>query len=868
MKYLIIGNLGESKDSKNMLEHLDVCPIPREMEFLDGFLSIKEGSTCYLSDASDKYMIDQLNDELLFYKASKVKIIDDAPDVDVKSLLDSYSIDDKEGYQVETKGDSIVIIAKKSAGLFYGIQLLYQLFIEDCHTIAIPKVKVRDWPKMAIRGISQDISRGQSPKVDAVKRHIKLMSRFRLNLYQFMIEDMFEFKKYPQIGKDRGPLTPEMVKEIEEFAKDYHVEVMPIFQNLSHMENMLLDPELKEYGDYPGSGSLNMAHPKLYDFLSDLLSEIAPAFKSTKFHIGCDESWDVGVYGAKEFIKEKGMDKALLDHYLWIIDELKKHGKDTFFLYHDISFKYDHVLQGLPKDGSAILVYWRYEIKEDWPEIDRIVSFGVPFVVSSSAESWTKPFPDLPKAFKSNQKLIANGMKKGAIGQINSAWGDNGQENFHENNLMQFCYSSAYSWNDDGFENDDAFLKAYSRALFGVVDGKLDKLFELVSRIFEVFPWKYISKWLGFLWRHPYHSKTLDNSHYDEEERMDINANLVFHEGDMEDQREFCREIVELSKKLKYIVRRNITNIEYYEYAGLLLEYFIDKIQTTARVTNLCASGLDEGKIEEIMKRITDVIDQIDNLRARFEKIWLYNASRPTLDRILQFWDWQKVWQQEKIDQVGKMIPWMEPYIESEWICLDEPERTQEPRFFRKAFNVDVSKLESAYIQLAPGNYATLWINGKKVGYAQCSYQSAQPVMDHNIEFWNVKDFLVDGENLIAIEGVCYMNGNPIINVYMEMKQKDGSMEKVLSNASWKASSSAGSNWQEISHDDSKWINATSKGKPPKQMGEICLPRFEKGLKSKTTHHGFCRILRSKASQDGPVTEFFDDFFFYEGNII
>ncbi|MHA1733023.1 MAG: glycoside hydrolase family 20 zincin-like fold domain-containing protein [Promethearchaeota archaeon] len=892
MKFLAITGLiaGGDLDEGDILSRL--CPRPRSFDLLGGSLMFGVGASAVVSDAGDSYLVGQLNEELEQLGGVPVQLDDSGSADDTRASLglsgtwDEHAVDDPEGYILATSGTSLAILAGESAGLFYGLQTLYQLFAKDggTGTLRVPGVLVVDYPAMAIRGLSDDISRGQSPSVEAVKRYVKFLSRFKLNTYQFYTEDTFAIEKYPQIGKGRGPFTPAAVAEIQEFAKRYHVEVVPIYQTLGHMENILSDPELRKYAEFPGSACLNLGDESIYQFLGDLLSEVAPAFESRSFHIGCDESWDVGVYGGREFVEGKGKGAAYRDHYLWVLEKLKKLGKTRVFLYHDIAFKYDEVLQGLPKDGSIVFVYWDYSTRESYPNIDPIKNAGLPFVVSSSVLSWTKPFPDWRGSLASNRALITEGLRKGAVGQINSSWGDNGQENFRENQLLGWAYSSAFSWNPDGVDDDEAnFVGAFFRAYLGTYDEDVARLYDLLARVWEDFPTRFRSRYLGHLWRHPYPRPDLAGEDAEDEEDEDdgdaehweVSADLHYHPDDMDDLKPLYAEIVDLARGLRDrgAAPRNPAALDYYEYAGLHMLYFVDKIQTSARVTNLCRAGLDVGAVVEVERMIEAILGQLADLRGRYEALWLNCASRPMLDRILRFYDWQAYWQREKIRQVKEHpeVPWVNPYIESEWIWFEETERHQEPRYFRGKFALTAGELDSvksAHLQLAPGNHGTLWVNGTRVGEAQTSSHLSAVVIDHSVEFWDVKGLLREGENVVAASVTNFFLGNPVVNVYGEVEFDDGTTRKVLSDEAWKASASAGAGdaWTSVGFDDSGWANAGSKGRPPKYFGEISLPRFGEGWKSKITHHGYCRILRAKA--EGPVSDFFDDFFFFSGNVL
>ena len=92
----------------------------------------------------------------------------------------------------------------------------------------------------------------------------------------------------------------------------------------------------------------------------------------------------------------------------------------------------------MPKD-DLIYVFWKYNEQETYPELQPIVDAKIPFVVSSSVLNWCKIYPDIDGAERTNLALIKYGFKQGAKGQIVFSWGDNGNENFRENNHFGFC---------------------------------------------------------------------------------------------------------------------------------------------------------------------------------------------------------------------------------------------------------------------------------------------------------------------------------------------------------------------------------------------------------------------------------------------
>ena len=71
-----------------------------------------------------------------------------------------------EGYTLVSSSKGVVISANKPAGLFYGMQTLFQLLPKEIEgkTVAkakwtVPAVSITDYPRFAWRGLMLDVSR-------------------------------------------------------------------------------------------------------------------------------------------------------------------------------------------------------------------------------------------------------------------------------------------------------------------------------------------------------------------------------------------------------------------------------------------------------------------------------------------------------------------------------------------------------------------------------------------------------------------------------------------------------------------------------------------------------------------------------------
>ena len=231
----------------------------------------------------------------------------------------------KEGYALIVKRHNVILMAKTTTGLFYAIQSLQFLLRNRGETNALPCVKIVDWPNFTMRGITDDISRGQVSIMDNFKKIIRFLVHYKMNVYMPYLEDLLQFKSYPSIGKNRGALSAAECIELQDYAKQYHVDIIPIFQALGHWENLLFQTEFIELADFPGSASLNTTNDKAYQFLERTLAEIVPLFRSVYFHIGADESFDVGKGASRQNACRHGIATIHARHYHRVINILKKY---------------------------------------------------------------------------------------------------------------------------------------------------------------------------------------------------------------------------------------------------------------------------------------------------------------------------------------------------------------------------------------------------------------------------------------------------------------------------------------------------------------------------------------------------------------
>lgn len=259
----------------------------------------------------------------------------------------------QEAYHLSVRKDGITIKASHPQGAFYGVQTLLQLlpsgvFAADQQLtlpLSIPQVEIEDAPRFEYRGMHLDVGR-HFYNTEEVKRFIDLMALHKYNTFHWhLTEDQgwrIEIKKYPKLtevggfrketlvghysdqphkfdGKGYGGFyTQEEVKEIIAYAQDRFITIIPEIELPGHAQAAI--------AAYPELGckeetlevmtlwgvSENVYCPTEYtfNFLEDVIDEVAKLFPSEYFHIGGDEcpkrQWEESAF-CQQLISEQGL---------------------------------------------------------------------------------------------------------------------------------------------------------------------------------------------------------------------------------------------------------------------------------------------------------------------------------------------------------------------------------------------------------------------------------------------------------------------------------------------------------------------------------------------------------------------------------
>lgn len=367
-----------------------------------------------------------------------------------------------EGYLLTVSRNQVVVAGKTSTGTFYGLQTLKQLVRGEGAGAFVPGVKIVDWPTMRWRAVSDDISRGPVPTVDYIKRQIRTEAFFKLNMHSFYMEHTFASESHPLIGPAGGSLTPAEIRDLVAYARRYHVELVPEQQTFGHLHKALRLEKYAELAETPYGDVLSPQQEGSYKLIADWYRELNELFPGQFFHVGEDETFELGEGQSRDAAKTRGVGAIYFEHLNRVRDVLKPYNRRLMF-WGDIALHHPDLIGNIPKD--MIVMNWQYGARDDfWSDIKPFQDAGLQQFVCPGAQNWNQIFPNLEAARKNIVNFVRDGQKAGAIGMMNTTWDDDGESLF-EATWYSIILGAAASW-QEGAVDVDRFDRDFDWAFF------------------------------------------------------------------------------------------------------------------------------------------------------------------------------------------------------------------------------------------------------------------------------------------------------------------------------------------------------------------------------------------------------------------
>jgi len=478
---------------------MKIIPTPRLVEEKEGFLdlsNIKEISIALGSDARITKIATLLKYEIEELTGSVIKLT--CADAEGLAVHAKHGAEG-EGYTLDICGEcGICVNGKGAAGAYYAIQTLRQIIHE--YGDSLPYCHIEDEPDFAERGFYHDVTRGRVPTLDQLFRITDELAYYKINALQLYVEDAFSFVEYDGIMTAENVLEPDEIIALDDYCYDNFIELVPSLATFGHLYNLLQSDKwrhLCEYEDWHpwqvywmekmAHHTIDVSNDESIKVVGSMIDQFIPLFRSNKFNICCDETFDL-CQG-----RNKGKDEG--EEYFKflkkIIDHVKSRGK-TVMMWGDIALNHPEKLSEIPSD--TIMLNWTYEKNPDKTKVETLAKAGMKQIVCPGTSSWNRFIEEIDRSEGNITKLVDYGAENGALGILNTNWGDFGHIAPWNCNLYGMVVGAEKGWNADGVLTPE-FESAASSLLYDSDDINVIDIIRTMGRCERTCDWMLFMYW-------------------------------------------------------------------------------------------------------------------------------------------------------------------------------------------------------------------------------------------------------------------------------------------------------------------------------------------------------------------------------------
>lgn len=405
-------------------------------------------------------------------------------------------------YTLTVGPEGAAVAAGDDEALCNGVQTLIQ-YLEQKGAV-LPALFLEDWPDLPNRGYYQDCSRGRVPTLDYLKRVADLLCRYKINQWQLYIEHTYLFRNLSEAWRDDTPLTADDILELDAYCAARHIELVPSLASFGHMYKILSTKTCCEFCELPDSEkipfsytyagahhTLNVSHPDVVAFVKRLIDEYRPLFRSRKFNICADETFDLGKGRSKALANEQGEKALYVRHVKALCEYLVNQGCTPMF-WGDIMWRFPQSCAELPQE--TICLNWGYLPNQRENEIRDIAASGITQYACPGVCAWNRWVPLYRYAYSNIRAMCHHAHKYHAVGLLNTDWGDYGHINDPRLTIPGILYGAAFGWDARPVEMEE-LNEAVSRIGYGDTSGGLMAAMTDLSD-HEIFDWQHAVNWM------------------------------------------------------------------------------------------------------------------------------------------------------------------------------------------------------------------------------------------------------------------------------------------------------------------------------------------------------------------------------------
>jgi len=437
-----------------------LIPIPKSLTITEGNFSLNSGRIIAygISKNTGIRFTARLLQKTLKEKGLQFSIaagIASGESPEITLLINPEKVTNPQGYNLVVSSKNITITAHDEAGLYYGVLTLGQIITYSADSGTFPTVSITDFPDFDRRGVTLDISRCKVPTMESLYQYIDMFASWKINEIQLYTEHTFQYQNHKKVWQDASALSSDEILALDHYCTERFIDLVPNQNGFGHMEQWL---KHKEYWNIAENETIadpnhsilgirrtiSSVDQSSVDFIDGLYSELLPNFSSDYINIGGDEPYELGTGKSKKAVTAKGKGPVYLDFLLQLNSLVKKNGKKAQF-WGDIILKHPELIKELPNNITCMI--WGYRANHPFnTQAAKFKKANIPFYVCPGTSSWRSIIGRTDNALKNQINAAENGIKYGAVGYLNTDWGDSGHPQQLISSYAPFVYGAAVSW--------------------------------------------------------------------------------------------------------------------------------------------------------------------------------------------------------------------------------------------------------------------------------------------------------------------------------------------------------------------------------------------------------------------------------------
>ena len=459
---------------------LHLLPKPKKVDWLDGSFDITPDMCIVIAHgcgALARTGAKQLQAEIAAACGLAVDIrCGKAREGDIS--LEVKAAQPQQGYNLVINSKAVCIGGNDEAGLLHGVQTLRQIIRQSGWTL--PALRITDAPDYPVRGFYHDQTRGRIGTLDWLKQLADECCFYKLNHLELYVEHTYLYRDLTELWATAvDPLTPEDIMALDAYCAERGVELVPSMSSFGHLLELLRNKtyahlcETENSDAMPSNMYNRMAHltidpcnPASFELVASMLDEYMALFRTDKFNICADETFDLG--------KGRNKGKSEEELYMPFVKKLCEHvaatGRTPLF-WGDIVMRFPEAVNQLPK--GTICLNWGYSENVTEDGTRTLAEAGAIQYLCPGTRGWNTFIPLMNASHENIRRMAEYGRKYGAVGFLNTDWGDYGHINDPRFSIPGLAAGACASWSE--LPAPEALWEALSIVAYGDRSGQVLK---------------------------------------------------------------------------------------------------------------------------------------------------------------------------------------------------------------------------------------------------------------------------------------------------------------------------------------------------------------------------------------------------------